>query len=610
MNELLPHYERELALLRRSTHEFAARFPKIAARLGMTDGENDDPHLARLLQSFALLGARISRKLDDDYPVFAQAVIDTLYPEQLRPVPSCAIAQFDAGAALGQLTEPMTVPRGTELEDRAGTCRFQTRYDVTIAPIAIERVGVAPAAASSSRSKLPPNTAIVLSITFASLTDETAFRATTPEPTRIHFHGTPALAATLADALLLHAPMAFVESDRGGQWKRLPQFPLKPAGYDECDALVPYAETEHAPWRLLREYFAFPDKFAFVDVDVGMLARAAGPCRELTLHVPIVDVPESSAARVQLDAITTDHVRLCCTPIVNLFSRDAVPITLGPGAATYTVTPHVLSMRGLTVRSIDTVRLAAEGAPDAAGNIPVPCYRGFVHERSSREAPAYWLASGREQDDDGNVSRYPEITLVDVTGHAIARPDGQLMLGLSCTNGDHPSTLPFGAPDGDLFNENDNLAGRVTLLRAASRCRAVPPRQRALWQLVAGLAPHVLTLNPAGVDTLRALLRLLAADAPGPTPIVDAIVAVSHRPVMQWMAVKPMSTFLRGIEITVSIEPSAFNTTSLYACSRMLDPFFAHFAPGNGFVQCVIRDADSGREQVRCPPRFGTTAVL
>lgn len=609
MDELLPHYERELALLRRSTREFAARFPKIAARLGMTDGENDDPHLGRLLQSFALLGARISRTLDDDYPAFAQAVIDTLYPEQLRPIPSCSIAQFDAGVALGQLTEPMTVPRGTELEDRAGTCRFRTSYDVTFAPIAIDRVGVAPAAALSPRSKLPPNTSIVLSITFASLTDEAAFRAATPEQIRIHFHGMPALSSTLADAMLLHAPMAFVESDRSGHWKRLPQFPLKPAGYDERDALVPHAEAEHAPWRLLREYFAFPDKFAFVDIDFGMLARAAGPCRKLTLHVPIVDVPESSAARVQLDAITTDHLRLCCTPIVNLFSRDAMPITLGPDATTYAITPHVLSMRGITVRSIDSVRLAAEGAPETAGGTPVPCYRGFVHERSSRDAPAYWLASGREHNDDANASRHPEIMLVDLTGRAIARSGGRLMLGLTCTNGNHPATLPFGAPDGDLFNENDNLAGRVTLLRAASRCRIVPRRQRALWQLVAGLAPHVLTLNPASVETLRALLRLLAADAAGPTPIIDAIVGVSHRSAMQWTAVKPMSTFVRGIEITVSIEPAALNTASLYACSRMLDPFFAHFAPANGFVQCVIRDA-SGRERVRCPPRFGTTAVL
>jgi hypothetical protein len=53
MDELLPRYERELALLRRSVHDFAARYPKIAARLGLTDGEIADPHVDRLLQTFA-----------------------------------------------------------------------------------------------------------------------------------------------------------------------------------------------------------------------------------------------------------------------------------------------------------------------------------------------------------------------------------------------------------------------------------------------------------------------------------------------------------------------------------------------------------------------------
>ncbi|WP_175884746.1 hypothetical protein [Burkholderia sp. BCC0044] len=50
------------------------------------------------------------------------------------------------------------------------------------------------------------------------------------------------------------------------------------------------------------------------------------------------------------------------------------------------------------------------------------------------------------------------------------------------------------------------------------------------------------------------------------------------------------------------------------ACSHpvanMIDPSFAHFAPVNGFVQCVIRGADAGRERMRRARYFGTTPVL
>ncbi|MGC2945232.1 type VI secretion system baseplate subunit TssF [Burkholderia ambifaria] len=54
MDHLLPHYERELGLLRASIASFSARYPKIAVRLGINGDRSEDPHIERMLQSFAL----------------------------------------------------------------------------------------------------------------------------------------------------------------------------------------------------------------------------------------------------------------------------------------------------------------------------------------------------------------------------------------------------------------------------------------------------------------------------------------------------------------------------------------------------------------------------
>lgn len=96
MEELLPYYERELSFLRRYSLEFANRYPKIAARLAQTGEQCEDPHVERMIESFALLGARINKKLDDEYPEFTEALVEVLYPHYLRPFPSCSIAQFGA----------------------------------------------------------------------------------------------------------------------------------------------------------------------------------------------------------------------------------------------------------------------------------------------------------------------------------------------------------------------------------------------------------------------------------------------------------------------------------------------------------------------------------
>ncbi len=60
---LMRHYEGELAYLRDMGVEFAAEFPKIAARLDIGTTEVADPAMERLLEGFAFLTARIQLKM-------------------------------------------------------------------------------------------------------------------------------------------------------------------------------------------------------------------------------------------------------------------------------------------------------------------------------------------------------------------------------------------------------------------------------------------------------------------------------------------------------------------------------------------------------------------
>ena len=74
-DELLPYYDNELAFLRRLGRDFGEAHPKIAGRLRMTDDGSDDPHVARLIEAFAFLTARVRYKLDDDLPELTDALL-------------------------------------------------------------------------------------------------------------------------------------------------------------------------------------------------------------------------------------------------------------------------------------------------------------------------------------------------------------------------------------------------------------------------------------------------------------------------------------------------------------------------------------------------------
>jgi type VI secretion system protein ImpG len=133
--EFLRYYWEELLYLRRMGQGFARTYPKIAGRLELQGDECPDPHVERLIESFAFLTARIQRDLDSDFPEIAAELLDVLYPHYLRSVPSMAIARFEVDPERGKLTNGYTIPRHTKLFAVAGDgaiCRWRTAYPVTL----------------------------------------------------------------------------------------------------------------------------------------------------------------------------------------------------------------------------------------------------------------------------------------------------------------------------------------------------------------------------------------------------------------------------------------------------------------------------------------------
>ena len=140
-DSLLAYFNRELEALRVLAGEFAERHPKIAGRLRLTKDTVDDPHVSRLLEGVAFLGARVQHRLDDEFPELTDALLSVLYPHYLAPTTAMLIAQMHpdkSDPGLGSGTR--TVPRGTTMHsivgpDDATACEFRTAHEVTLLPL-------------------------------------------------------------------------------------------------------------------------------------------------------------------------------------------------------------------------------------------------------------------------------------------------------------------------------------------------------------------------------------------------------------------------------------------------------------------------------------------
>lgn len=615
MEELLPYYERELAYLRRYSRDFAERYPKIAGRLAMSADGCDDPHVERMVESFAFLTARISKKLDDDYPELTEALLEVMYPHYLRPFPSCSIAQFDPRGAAAQLSAPVTVPRGTMLATRPVNrveCRFRTAYDVTFAPVRIVEAAYHRTVTAPAATQLPKGATGVLDITLEFQGERGGFETLALDALRVYLDGEPSFVAALGDALSMHAAAGYIEGPRPGVWQRLAAVPLREVGFAADEALIDTPSRSHPAYRLLTEHFAFPEKFNFVDIDLAALRRvlgAAGATRRLQLHLVMTEIRGDSHTARLLEGLQPGHLRLHCTPVVNLFAQKADPIRVEHTASAYPVVADGRRAHGYDVYSIDRVHLVRE---TASGNEVIE-FRPFYslhHGEEPGRAARFWLARRDEMVARRSPGYETEMSIVDLDFDPAQPQTDTLSIDLTCTNRDLPASLSFGHVDGDLTMEGTSIARHISFLRKPTPSLRLPGGRAAQWRLISLLALNHLSLVQDCLPALKEMLRLHDLSRSGITARqIDGIVGLDCQPTTQWLAGKPFATFVRGLRVRLTLDEDAFVGTGLHRFIRVMDHFFGLYVHLNSFVQLVAVSRRSGKELIQCNPRSGESIL-
>jgi type VI secretion system protein ImpG len=609
MDDLLPYYERELGyLLGGYSREYAKRHARTAARLGIRGDHVEDPNVGRLIESAAFFNARIHEKLEDEYPEFTETLLTVLFPQYLRPFPSCSIAQFEMEDEFESLTEPRIVRRGMQFTSNTGGYLFRSAYDVVLAPLRITQMRYVLTPVAPIGLSLPAGSTGLLSITFAPAVD-TSTLAMVPGRVRTHLSGQREVVAALLDGLLLRAAAAYVEPDGLGVWKRLPQLPLTAVGFEASEALLGGAQDPMPVMRSLLEYFSFPDRFDFVDIDFDALRRGAGSCRWLTLHLAITGTPPDSQAAQRMATVTADNLKLFCTPMVNLFSCDAVPIETREAAQQYAVVPQTRQVSDSEIWSVDAVRMTPSSS---GGEISVSPWASLRHGNAVTGLPGpYWMTRRDSHTAQESPGYETEIALVGLNGAPMpVETKTALAVDLTCSNRNLPSSLRAGTPGATLSTQAIELPCPVMLLSRPTQSGRRKQHGRELWRLISYLTPQALQLSSEGLEDLKRFLRQFVPPASVHARCIDGIADIGHRPVMQWVSMEPHPAFARGIEIKLVVDEPVFAIASLSIFVSVMDNFFSLYAPATGFMQLIVISANTGVELKRCVPRLPQSPLL
>lgn len=612
---IYPYYERELAYLRQSAREFARQYPATAGRLLLEPGRSADPHVERLLEGAALLAGRVRHKLDDEFPELTDALLGVLYPHYLAPIPSCAVVQFDPDPARVNVAGGHTLPAGTRLHTQPVNglrCRYRTASPVTLWPLALRQAEWLPP--PFPRGVQPPaRTAAVLRLRFdaaagARLGDLRLDRL------RLFLSADPQLVPELYEALLNNVLSVAVRDPDSADERACVTRPaadfLAPGGFGDDDGLLPYPAHALPGYRLLTEYFVFPQKFWFVDL-VGL--AAARPALGGRRFEVLVYLDRTLPALEQ--AVDATTFRPGCAPAVNLFEQTAEPIPVTHTRAEYPVVPNVAFPLGMEVYSIGAVTLTSPSAPGPAE------YEPFFAVRYGRrdDRRAFWYSSRKSPLGPDDRGTNVQIALVDSDFEPGRPADGVLVVRTLCTNRDLPDRLRQSGVAAAFEPEAAAPVSRVRCLYGPTSPLR-PFGRRGFWPLVSHLTLSHLGLNEdadatAALKGILALYDLSDADAGDQRSAtarqaIDGVTRVTSRPVVRRVGKLTAAGFCRGLEVDLLLDEEKFVGVGEYLFASILERFFSLHATANSFTRLVVRNRAGGEPLKAWPPRAGRQPLL
>jgi len=612
-DELHQYYEQELEFFRQMAGEFAQRHPKVAGRLQLDSGkESTDPHVERLIEAVALLTARVRRKIDDEFPEVVESLLDMLYPHYLRPLPPMAVAQFRFEPQQTRPTEPSVIPAGATLSSKASgglECNFRTAYPATVWPMRVTGASLVSVAAAPA-TDAPAEALSVLRIqleTFGNL-PLAVFKIPS---LRFFLNGDGTAIHLLYELLFVHCVRVQLRARTPKAMAEpvvLSADCIRPVGFEMHEGLLPYSDRSFLGYRLLQEYFHFPQKFFFFDL-AGLDSKPLG---QLGTSFEVLIFLRDSELRKQFpsiaQAVNAETFQLGCTPIVNLFERSAETIRISHAATEYRVIPDRHRHSSMEVYSVD--RVTSTVAYDEEPQVYEPFY-SFRHSYQDHQSRCFWYAHRRPslRKDDEGTEVY--LSLVDLDFKP-ANPAFDLITPrVTCTNRDFVSRLMWRRDWGELEGEELPLVQARCIVSPTKTVR--PPLRGSLqWRLISHLSlNHLSIVQGGGREALQEILRLYAfTEDEDVRKRIAGIAGLKSESSVSRVLFDSGVAFCRGLDVDLEFDEEQYAGSGVFLLASVLERFFGLYSAVNSYSRLTARTRQRRGILKRWPARVGAQKVL
>jgi type VI secretion system protein ImpG len=545
----------------------------------------------------------VHHKIEDEFPELTEALLGVLYPHYLAPVPSMGVVEFVQDPEKVQMTGAHRIERLASIYSQpvSGTpCRFRTCYPVTLWPMEVasatldvpDRVGPSPKAVGVIRIELR-------------CLGDAKLHELELDQLRFYLHGESQLTYALYELLFGNATQVQLRPLAGQKSLPpvvLPPRCLRPVGFAPDEGMLHYTARSFLGYRLLQEYFSFPEKFLFFDVGELDEAAQAGFKEGMEIAIFLDRMPRFE------QPITAGTFRLGCTPIINLFEQIAEPIRVSHARTEYQVLPDLRRPEHIEVYAVESV---TSTSPHLEEPIVFQPFYSFKHATDRERQQAFWYAARRPSPKKGDPGTEVHLSFVDFNFRPTLPAAETLTIHTTCLNRDLPGKLPFGGAQGDFELEGATPLSRIHCLTKPTPTARPPQRRGGQWRLISHLALNYLSICDGGREALQEILMLYDfGDSPVIRQQIAGITNVTSRRVVRRPGSMPWNGFCRGIEVTMEFDEAKFVGTGAFLFASVLEKFLGLYASLNSFSQLVATTKQRKEALKRWPPRAGEQILL
>lgn len=595
----LLYYQKEMSFLRQMGGVFAAKYPKIAKRLSFTENQSADPHVERLLESFAFLAGYLQQDIDNQFPRISSALLNILYPFLTSPIPPMSIAQFHPDTQKPMTTSyhiPSHFSVFTEAQE-GEICRFRTCYPVDLWPIEVSDVELVKAEKYDFGSKLTPHT-YLMKISLTALGGVT-LKELSPKKLRFYINAHHGEANILYQILFEANHHIAVSGNDINRPTIIGPNIIQQVGFNINEAVIPLTPNGHPAYGLLQEYFAFPKKYMFFDLQDLNFAH----CDEkASIFIPVVSTEEAKAV-----GFSKNTFLLGCTPIINLFPRTTEPIRFDHKKIEYRLVPD--HRREITTEIYSVEKIFASNL-DAVEVEEIGPYFSYDHHSLKQKKSSFWF--GRRV-----TSSNPKIPGTDYLVSFVnweCKPDlpstEVVYARTLCSNRQLAPMVSGNA----ILQEDEGIPVEHIICLHAPTTPVYPERDGfTQWKLISNLALSYLSFSSSqeSLKALKEILRLYSVSESNSTDAeINSLLDMTCVPSVRRMGKDAWRGFTKGTAVTLTIDTGGSSILGTFLFSAVLSKFFGLYAHINSFAKLSVKKKNQEEIWKTWPAVTGTQHLL